>query len=58
MVHLQKLHDKYAKDGLLVFAIAVYPKVEKGRKLTKELGITYPVFQGAGSDLAKQYGFG
>jgi hypothetical protein len=58
MVHLQKLHDKYAKDGLLVFAIAVYPKAEKGRKLTKELGITYPVFQGAGSDLAKQYGFG
>ena len=40
MVHLQKLHDKYVKDGLLVFAIAVYPKVEKGRKLTKELGIT------------------
>ena len=29
MVHLQKLHDKYAKDGLLVFAIAVHPKAEK-----------------------------
>ena len=58
MVHLQKLHDKYAKDGLLVFAIAVHPKAEKGRELTKELGITYPVFQGAGSDLAKQYAFG
>lgn len=58
MVHLQKLHDRYAKDGLLVFAIAVHPKAEKGRKLTKELGITYPVFQGAGSALAKQYGFG
>lgn len=58
MVHLQKLHDKYAKDGLLVFAIAVHPKAKQGRKLTKELGITYPVFQGAGSDLAKQYGFG
>ena len=30
MVHLQKLHDKYAKDGLLVFAIAVHPKAWKG----------------------------
>jgi hypothetical protein len=58
MVHLQKLQDKYSKDGLLVFAISLHPKAEDARKLAKELGITYSVMQGVGSDLAKQYGFG
>jgi hypothetical protein len=58
MVHLQKLHEKYAKDGLLVFAIALHPKEKEAQDLTKKLGVTYPVFQGDGSDLAKQYGFG
>jgi peroxiredoxin len=58
MVQLQKLHEKYAKDGLLVFTVALHPKPEAAKALTRELGVTYPVFEGHGSDLETQYGFG
>lgn len=58
MVHLQKFHDKYAKDGLLVLVIAIHPEAAEAQKLTKKLGINYPVFQGEGSDLGKSYAFG
>ena len=58
MVHLQKLHEKYAKDGLQVFTIAMLPDVTEAKNLTKELGVTYPVFYGHGSDLGKTYAFG
>jgi len=54
MVHLQKLQDKYAKDGLQVFAVALLPNRDKAQKLTKDMEITYPVFNGNGSDLAKR----
>ncbi len=58
MVHLQKLHEKYGRDGLFVYAIAMLPGQEKDRKLTQELGVTYPVFYGVGSDLGKRYAYG
>jgi peroxiredoxin len=58
MVQLQKLHEKYGKDGLLVFTVALHPRPEAAKALTRELGVTYPVFEGHGSDLEKQYGFG
>ena len=58
MVHLQKFHDRFAKDGLLVFAISMMPDAGTARKLNKELGITFPVFDGNKSDLGKQYAFG
>jgi len=58
MVQLQKLHERYGKDGLLVFTVALHPRLEAARALTRELGVTYPVFEGHGSDLEKLYGFG
>lgn len=58
MGHLQKLHEKYSKDGVLVFTIAMHPSVEQARALTRQLGVTYPVFNGYGSDLGKRYAFG
>lgn len=58
MVYLQKLHERFAKDGLQVFAVAMLPDQEKAAKLNKELGITYPVLFGAGSDVGKRYAFG
>jgi peroxiredoxin len=58
MAHLQRLHDEYAKDGLLVFAIALHPRPATAKALTRELGVTYPVFEGHGSELGKRYGFG
>ena len=58
MGHLQKLYEKYAKDGLLVFAIAIFPNVQLARVLTKNLGVTYPVLNGNDTDLAKRYGYG
>lgn len=58
MVQLQKLHEKYRKDGLLVFTIALHPRPETARELTRKLGLTYPVFQGHGSDLERRYGYG
>jgi len=58
MVHLQKFHEEHAKDGLLVFAIAMHPKREVARELTRELGVTYPVFDGLDSDLGRLYAYG
>jgi peroxiredoxin len=58
MVQLQKFHENYAKSGLQVFAIAMHPDIETARKLTRELKVTYPVFNGYGTELGKQYAFG
>lgn len=58
MVQLQKLHQKYADEGLLVFTIALHPQPDTAKELTRKLGLTYPVFEGHGSELAKQYGYG
>jgi peroxiredoxin len=58
MGHLQKIHEKYAKDGLLVFAIAIFPNVKQAGLITQNLGVTYPVFNGNETDLAKRYGYG
>ena len=58
MGHLQKLHEKYAKDGLLVFAIAIFPNVKQARVITQNLGVTYPVFNGNDADLSKRYAYG
>jgi hypothetical protein len=58
MVHLQEFYNRYAKDGLLVFAISMFPYPEMARKATKKMGITYSVLDGYGSELGKQYAFG
>lgn len=58
MVHLQKFHERYAQDGLQVFAVAMLPDRDKVRKLNEQLGVTFPVFSGSGSDLGKRYAFG
>ena len=58
MVHLQKLHELFAKNGVQVFAVAMLPDRGQVQKLDKELGITFPVFFGQGSDLGKRYAFG
>jgi hypothetical protein len=58
MVHLQKLHEKESTNGLLVFAIAMHPDQKVALQLTRELGLTYPIFEGMGSDLGKLYAYG
>ena len=58
MGYLEKLYQQYGKDGLLVFAIAMHPTLEKARELTRELGVTYPVFNGHESVLGKHYAYG
>ncbi len=58
MVHLQKIHESQGKDGLLVFVIAMHPRKEVARRLTHELGVTYPVFDGLGSGLGRLYAYG
>lgn len=58
MVHLQKFHEKYAGRGLQVFVLSMHPDATDARKLTKELEVTYPVFNGHGSDLGKLYAYG
>ena len=58
MVHLQEFHEMYAAKGLLVFAIAMHPDAETARKLTAEMKITYPVFNGYDTELGKQYAYG
>jgi hypothetical protein len=58
MVHLQKIHESLAARGVLVFVIAMHPDADEARKLTRELGVTYPVFQGHGSGLGDLYAYG
>ena len=58
MVHLQKLHEQYAKEGVLVFVIAMHPEREVARQLTEQLGASYPVFDGLDSDLGRLYAYG
>ncbi len=58
MGHLQKLHEKYQKDGLQVFAIGVNEELDKIRKVTRERKWTYAIFNGVGSALATQYAYG
>lgn len=58
MGHLQSFHEKYGKDGLALFAIAVNEDLPEIRKVTQEKGWTYPIFNGVGSALAKEYAYG
>jgi hypothetical protein len=58
MVHLQKFHERYADDGLFVYAIAIHPNREAARRTTRELRLTYPIFWGTGSELAERYAYG
>jgi hypothetical protein len=58
MGHLQMLHEKYAKDGLQVFAIGVNEELDGIRKITKDKGWSYAIFNGVGSAIAMQYAYG
>ena len=58
MVHLQTFHEQYASKGQQVFVISMHTDPDEARKLTSELKATYPIFNGQGSDLGKQYAFG
>ena len=58
MVHLQNFHEKYAAKGLQVFAIAMHPDTDVARRLTTELKVTYPVFNGYDTEFGKQYAYG
>lgn len=58
MVHLQRIHEEKADEGLLVFVIAMHPEKDVARNLTRELGVTFPVFDGLDSDLGHAYAYG
>jgi len=58
MVHLQRFHEQYADKGLLVFIISMHANPEKARKLSDDMKVTYPIFNGTGSDLGKHYAYG
>ena len=58
MVHLQRLHEEHAVDGLFVYAIAVHDRPDEARRLTAEMRLTYPIFEGTGSPLARRYAYG
>jgi hypothetical protein len=58
MGHLQKLQENYGRAGLLAFAIAVNEELPEIRKVTKEKGWKFAIFNGVGSALAKQYAYG
>lgn len=58
MVYLQKLHERHAEEGLFVFAISMHPDPEEARRITRELGVTYPVFDGTDSELGRRYAYG
>ena len=58
MVPLQKFHEKYAQTGLQVFIVAMHPDPDFARRTADELKVTYPIFNGYGSDLGRLYAYG
>jgi hypothetical protein len=58
MVHLQKFHERFGKDGLLVYVISMHDDAEAARKMNQDMAITYPVFQGTGSAVGERYAYG
>lgn len=58
MGHLQKFHERYGKEGLQVFAIAMKDELDEARATTKEKGWAYAIFNGVGSELGDRYAFG
>ncbi len=58
MKFLQRLSEKYGDEGLFVFAIAMHPDPQTTPQITRDLGVTYPVFSGYGSQLGEQYAYG
>ena len=47
MVQLQKLHEKYGKDGLVVLGIARSPMELVAKQTVKRLNLTYGMLKGA-----------
>lgn len=47
-----------AKDGLLVFAVAMLDEVDEARATTREKGWTFPIFDGVGSVLGDRFAYG
>jgi hypothetical protein len=58
MVHLQRFHQQYARDGLAVTVISMHPDADAARTQTAGLKVTYPIFNGHGSDLGRLYAYG
>ena len=58
MGHLQRFHERYAKEGLQVFVIAMKDELDEARKTTKEKAWTYPIFNGVGSEIGKRLAVG
>jgi len=47
MVQLQKLHEKYGKEGLVVLGIARSPMESVAKQTVKRLNLTYGMLKGA-----------
>ena len=58
MVHLQRFHERYGKDGLFVFAISMESDPKKALNWNRELGLTYTVLDGHGSELGERLAYG
>ncbi|MBW3595710.1 MAG: redoxin domain-containing protein [Planctomycetes bacterium] len=56
MVHLQKVYERYRDKGLLVLGISLDRQPERARRRTRELSVDYPVANGSGSALERDYG--
>lgn len=58
MVHLQRFHEAFEQAGLIVYAICMNPDLDMARERTRELRITYPIFDGKGSEIGDRYAYG
>jgi hypothetical protein len=58
MVHLREFHERFAERGLLVFAISMEPEAARARAWNEELGVTYLVWDGHGSELGERLAYG
>lgn len=55
MVQLQKLHEKYVKDGLAVLGISMSPMEFVAKQTVKRLNLTYRMLKGADTRDAEKW---
>jgi len=58
MKALEKLHQEFGKQGVLVAGIAHRGDADAVRPLAEQLGVAFPLAVGTGSELAKQFAAG
>jgi peroxiredoxin len=53
---MEKLYQRFSKKGLTIVAINVGNNSDKAKRISKELGITFPILFDSDSNVSEEYG--